>query len=305
MSVNSIGAADSNYEINKNKSNIAKSASSVTSSSTSEAENSLQTLDIPDEIASVLGDTGKDKAKLLAEQYQIKVAQLQAELQNIRTEKQRLISQMASMEADDENRNKIPSELSKLNSQSNSIYMQMISALQEYDSSLKELLADGVRKKVEESLSVQNTLSQAAPIASSNVAAQTSMEGYNAQKGQALASAARNVRGTTGWCLAGVNDQLEKVFGQRLSYNGACDTVSALQGNVPEYQNLASNFKEVSVSRDELTSLPAGAIVVWEASSGHQYGHISIALGDGQESSDFIGSQMTAREANYHVFIPV
>lgn len=68
---------------------------------------------------------------------------------------------------------------------------------------------------------------------------------------------------------------------------------------------MGEHFREVSVSRDELSSLPAGAIVVWEASPGHEHGHISIALGDGRESSDHITSQMTSRDANFHVFIPV
>ncbi len=130
---------------------------------------------------------------------------------------------------------------------------------------------------------------------------------YNAEKGEALAKSALNVRGTTGWCLAGVNDSLENTneFGQRLSFSGAYEAISALQGKVSGYENLASQFQEVSVSREDLKSLPAGTIVVWDRSAGHQWGHISIALGDGRESSDHITTQMTNRNAEYHVFIPV
>ena len=130
---------------------------------------------------------------------------------------------------------------------------------------------------------------------------------YNSEKGQALAKNALTVRGTTGWCLAGVNDSLAETdgFGQRLSFEGAYQAIDALQGKVAGYENLASQFEEVSVDRNELSSLPAGAIVVWDRDPNNQWGHISIALGDGRESSDHIATQMTQRNAQYHVFIPV
>ena len=41
-------------------------------------------------------------------------------------------------------------------------------------------------------------------------------------------------------------------------------------------------FKEVNVSTEELSELPAGAIVVWGKTDVSPDGHISIALGDGE-----------------------
>ena len=50
------------------------------------------------------------------------------------------------------------------------------------------------------------------------------------------------------------------------------------------------SFTEVYVNN--LTQLPAGAVVVWgKGTSDH--GHISIALGNGYEASDHIDYQMT------------
>ena len=62
-------------------------------------------------------------------------------------------------------------------------------------------------------------------------------------------------------------------------------------------------FTEVPVT--SVTILPAGAIVVWGKGSS-DLGHISIALGDGCESSDFVGPQMTSHwgGAAACVFLP-
>ena len=116
-----------------------------------------------------------------------------------------------------------------------------------------------------------------------------------------LASAAEsmaNSMGTTGWCLKGVNNTLEQVYGFRLSYNSAYQAIPDLQSR--------SDFTEVTnqyQSASDLVNLPAGAIVVWENSSNHPHGHISIALGDGREASDHIQNQTVNYGTQYHVFI--
>lgn len=116
-----------------------------------------------------------------------------------------------------------------------------------------------------------------------------------------LAQIAQNTaasQNTTGWCLRGVNDSLEKAYGFRLSYNSAYQAIPALQSR--------SDFTEVTnqyTSAQDLTNLPAGAIVVWENSSSHPHGHISIALGNGQEASDHIQNQTVNYGTQYHVFV--
>ena len=123
----------------------------------------------------------------------------------------------------------------------------------------------------------------------------------NLPTNQTLASAAESMAssmGTTGWCLKGVNNTLEQVYGFRLSYNSAYQAIPDLQSR--------SDFTEVTdqyASASDLVNLPAGAIVVWENSSNHPHGHISIALGDGREASDHIQNQTTNYGTQYHVFI--
>ena len=138
---------------------------------------------------------------------------------------------------------------------------------------------------------------------------------YNEELGKKLAQAGLTTRGTTGYCLGGVNDSLQEVFGKTLAFPSAYMAADALRGNTAGYEDLASNFKEVEVPRSELANLPAGAIVVWDnnangggsnvSAAGKKHGHISIALGDGRESSDHISNQIVNRDAEYTVFYPV
>ena len=62
-------------------------------------------------------------------------------------------------------------------------------------------------------------------------------------------------------------------------------------------------FKEVKVSKDQLKSLPAGAVVIWDKGSGLPYGHISVALGDAREASSKVRNQLMLN-TNFHVFLP-
>ena len=73
------------------------------------------------------------------------------------------------------------------------------------------------------------------------------------------------------------------------------------------YENLVGDrFMEIASGPGDLRKLPPGAIVVWKASRANSAGHISIALGDGRESSDHIGRQLTRNHGAAHqVFVPV
>lgn len=69
---------------------------------------------------------------------------------------------------------------------------------------------------------------------------------------------------------------------------------------------LAKNdqFSEVKVKPSELSSLPAGAVVVWNKGGKHKSGHISVALGDGREISDRIRPQTEGYGTAVRVFLP-
>lgn len=142
--------------------------------------------------------------------------------------------------------------------------------------------------------------SSTAAASSSSVSSESTYSGdliENTELAEAAEAVATELN-TTGRCLGGVNTTLNEVYGFTLSYASAYQALPELQSR--------SDFTEVTdqyPSASDLTNLPAGAIVVWENSSSHPHGHISIALGDGREASDHIQSQTTNYGTQYHVFI--
>ena len=97
-------------------------------------------------------------------------------------------------------------------------------------------------------------------------------------------------------CYRGVKNAL-KPLGVNLTGGSAYMAADQLAKN--------SKFKEVRVSRDQLSKLPAGAVVVWNKGNGHEHGHISIASGDGREFSDKTRRQITKYSTSHRVFLPV
>jgi hypothetical protein len=55
---------------------------------------------------------------------------------------------------------------------------------------------------------------------------------------------------------------------------------------------------------EQLKSLPAGAIVVWDRSGEHPHGHISIAIGGEKEASDLTRGQIKDYGTPFRVFVP-
>ncbi len=131
-------------------------------------------------------------------------------------------------------------------------------------------------------------------------AAGAATEGYDAALGQALARASAAISGGNprpgGHCYGRVADAVDAVIGRFLSGEHAYQAAAQLAAR-------KTLFTESSAS--DLSSLPAGAIVVWGKGTSAS-GHISVALGDGRESSDFVGKQMTHHYggAGARVFLP-
>lgn len=127
----------------------------------------------------------------------------------------------------------------------------------------------------------------------------TSSQGqYNSVKGNRIADEAyweANRRGTVGWCYNAVADAVERVTGRFLWGSHAYQAADQFASSSHFYEVWGRN----------LTSLPAGAIVVWGKGTSRS-GHISVALGNGQEASDHISSQMTFHYggAPSRVFLP-
>lgn len=115
-----------------------------------------------------------------------------------------------------------------------------------------------------------------------------------------IASCAGGQNGTRGKCLKGVNDSLQAAYGFRLSYPSAYMAKQSLDRMGDKFQNVTCQYQPAS----KLKSLPPGAIVVWDRKEGHPHGHISIALGNGQEASDHIQNQITGYGSCYVVYMP-
>lgn len=132
---------------------------------------------------------------------------------------------------------------------------------------------------------------------------------YNEEAGRKLAeSAIESVDEETGH-MGAVNSALEQNYGTSLaSLNNPLEIKEALRGNTKGYESIAQQFKEVSITKDELSNLPMGAIVVWDngesvdnksATSAEDLNeHVMMSLGDGK-------SPEMQEDAEYTVFIPV
>ena len=143
--------------------------------------------------------------------------------------------------------------------------------------------------------------------------------GYNEEFGNKLGEAAQNVTerlkaagiSTESNCLGGVKNSYYQVTGeypfgapeQGITVASKCESV--MENN--------EDFREITgISAGDLQYLPAGAIVVWSSSTtgdspASKYGHISISLGNGYESSSTVVRQYysVGENGKPRVFIPV
>ena len=132
---------------------------------------------------------------------------------------------------------------------------------------------------------------------------------YNEEAGRMLAeSATENVDEETSK-FGQVNASLQKNYGNSLAtLDTPLEIKEALRGNVQGYEDISQHFKEVIVTKDELSNLPMGAIVVWDSgesvngdsatASQDINNNIVMSLGDGS-------SPEMDEESEYTVFIPV
>ncbi|MBQ7286721.1 MAG: hypothetical protein IJW73_03065, partial [Candidatus Gastranaerophilales bacterium] len=161
----------------------------------------------------------------------------------------------------------------------------------------------------------------------SNVAAS-----YDKEFGETLAKNAENMwagKEAQGLCLGGVSKSFGRSFigsdgkGVGVPFASAYMAYYAFTNDPEGYKEatggemneaqlrsareLSQKYKEIEVTEDELDTLPAGAVVIWEGSQQNKHGHISISLGDGREASDAVYKQTHKsyhHNADFHVFIP-
>lgn len=126
---------------------------------------------------------------------------------------------------------------------------------------------------------------------------------YNPQAGNFLANVAEKVAtrmNDRGHCAAGVTQTCVSAGVSNFSeINGdaykKADKLAEMKDRFAEIQGL---------SRNDLDKLPAGCIIVWDKSDGHDYGHSTMTLGDGREASDHVINHIYKPNASYRVFVP-
>ncbi|MDD3012534.1 MAG: hypothetical protein PHC34_02385 [Candidatus Gastranaerophilales bacterium] len=117
--------------------------------------------------------------------------------------------------------------------------------------------------------------------------------------GDQIANAAEksaNSLNSRGWCLRGVANALSALGNNELKgLRSAWMAKDVLLND--------SNFKKVDL---DINNLPKGAIVVWNKTDLNPHGHISVSLGNGQEASDHVQTQMTSLRGSkdYTIFVP-
>ncbi len=132
---------------------------------------------------------------------------------------------------------------------------------------------------------------------------------YNEDAGRKLAEAAMESVDEESGQMNAVTKSLQENYGASFaSLNSPLEIKEALRGNTQGYEGISQHFKEMSVTKDELSNLPMGAIIVWDngesvdnksATSAEDLNdNIMMSLGDGKTPE-------MAEDLEYTVFIPV
>lgn len=109
---------------------------------------------------------------------------------------------------------------------------------------------------------------------------------------------------TLGKCAQAFNDATISL-GMASERGHAYQKIAQLDKN-KNFEDITSQYK----TAEDLKNLPRGAVVVWDKSAEKEYGHVSVALGDGREISDHVQNQIIGADSKgrrygaYHVYMP-
>lgn len=138
---------------------------------------------------------------------------------------------------------------------------------------------------------------------------------YDEEEGQRLVETAKQMLeqygSSSGYCATGVSRTINMAYGISMGGNG-CDWDTNMEKLVE--QGMFAEVTDDYPSSNDLSNLPAGAVVCWENTGGTngggaQYGHVAIADGNGGEISDHyqanIYKSIGGRSDQYRIFIPI
>lgn len=243
-----------------------------------------------------------DKQQLEADKQQ-----LEADKQQLETDKQNLLTQTL----DDSlgfGKGKTASEKSELKN-----------SLQEFDTNISQIRSDkeqkisSINSEIQD-LQVQLKDAKAMEDRAAVLKENTFNQGLGLT-GEELVEVAKQMLekygSSSGYCATGVSRTFAMAYGLDLHGNG-CDWDSNMDKLVEQgaFEEVTSDY----ATSADLANLPAGAVVCWEATTGTggggaEYGHVTIADGNGGEISDHYAPQIYksigGRSDQYRVYIPV
>ena len=153
-------------------------------------------------------------------------------------------------------------------------------------------------KKVLNSNNNKNTTNSIKTLSSNKVSTTLEDVGYDKTKGDKLANtAAKNTVGFTHKCATYVKNAIQNSGLGAYEYGDAYECANILKRN--------KNFKEISTNGLDLSTLPAGCVLVYDkgvAGYSSKYGHTEITLGNGQAVSDGVTNNI---RQGARVFVPV
>ena len=287
------------------------------------ATTSTQTLkDQLSQLQSALSGADNDKKA----DIETKISSLQTQITSAETKEQQAKSDLDEANKQLENLQKEKADLEETLSQKEEAktelenkvqeaYPQLQKYLDDYKNAKstyeanKQTALDNAKTEVQEAQNKVNELQQALAAAETKETLQDYKTGgladYDEEKGQSIANAALAMYGNNstpgGYCGTGVGEAIASALGYRLHGDGY-EWASNLE-NRDDWVEITDEL-----TAQDLSSLPAGAVISWSQYNGGAYGHVCITDGQGHEVSDFTSNVETdyylKRGATFRVFIP-
>ncbi|MBQ3102622.1 MAG: hypothetical protein IJB79_00795 [Candidatus Gastranaerophilales bacterium] len=284
---------------------------------------SLNSADTSNMDESQIADLNAKKASLTQQIASAKEAENTAKA-NLETEKTKLEELNTQKQELQANLDELNLQMTDLEAQIAEKYPQVQASLDAYNQAKDEAetfksgLVESAKAEVEKTQSrigeINTALNNLANQETKKEYSLSPLNLYDEEKGEMLINTARRMleqRGsTTGYCATGVHHTIKMAYGISMGGNG-CDWDTNMEKLVEQglFVEVTSEYPNAS----SLKEVKAGAVICWENTgvqdgSGGQYGHVTIADGQGGEISDHYQSLILSvggRSDLYRVFIPV
>lgn len=256
-----------------------------------------------------------------------RIEELEQEKVDLITEKDNILNTLSEKYTDEKDKAlALKEEITQYETAKKEIQIELENTINEIDSKIQELKNEKAqierKNETQKVLDENKVTADTTPIEATGDISTYTLEdwkalGYNETAGNNLGDAALEVgtqmeaAGSKHNCLGGVKRSFIAATGE--SPFGAPEQGISVASKCMSVMENSDDFKEITgLEVGDLQYLPAGTVIVWTSSSSSgsaadKYGHISISLGDGRESSDNVRAQYRSVGSNGRprVFIPV